>query len=372
MVATLDRPQVTAIAGELAGLEARSHQLQATASRKEERGKGRDELVAGIRDLRARLDGLAGIEPHQLAAFKTAVYRKLAAIAPYYFQSRNIDILETPPAAKTRTCNVTCLGMALESLGRTAEDFKGNRAAVVAAARVYNHKIVGDADSDRAADAIAGTGAAWENLVGLRLPDFLELAAIAHEMGKDLTDDGVKAGAKSAWDAILSWGNLQALAGLFGANATIKMFDATGIKTDRRKHTKADSAVLAEHGNKTRMPVERYINAENQAEATGSKRNIATAEALRPGYERAVADDSIDERLSLDTYRDHIVGTIGPELDAGNAVIVGLSGHFVRLQAIGSDHVIVDDPARDTRSATKLTFAEARAMGYFHMRFVIS
>jgi predicted double-glycine peptidase len=46
--------------------------------------------------------------------------------------------------------------------------------------------------------------------------------------------------------------------------------------------------------------------------------------------------------------------------------------HFVCLQSLGDDHVIVDDPARDSRSATRLTYAEARAMGYFHMRFVVS
>lgn len=52
--------------------------------------------------------------------------------------------------------------------------------------------------------------------------------------------------------------------------------------------------------------------------------------------------------------------------------LVGLSNHFVRLQSLGDDHVILDDPARDSRSATRLTYAEARAMGYFHMRFVVS
>ena len=42
------------------------------------------------------------------------------------------------------------------------------------------------------------------------------------------------------------------------------------------------------------------------------------------------------------------------------------------MRGVHADHVVVDDPARDSRSGTKLTFAEARAMGYFHMRFVLS
>ena len=43
------------------------------------------------------------------------------------FQARNIDILEALPADQTRTCNITVLGMALESLGKSAAAFEGNR-----------------------------------------------------------------------------------------------------------------------------------------------------------------------------------------------------------------------------------------------------
>ena len=48
-----------------------------------------------------------------------------------------------------------------------------------------------------------------------------------------------------------------------------------------------------------------------------------------------------------------------------------VSGHFVRLQSLDENHVLVNDPARDSRALTKLTYEEARAMGYFATRFVI-
>lgn len=385
MVATMNNPQVTAIAGELAGLQAKSRELKKKADRREEQGGGRDALVEGIRIVRGKLDGLgsAQLDKQQVKAFKAAVYHALQDIAPYYFQSRNIDILEPPPANKTRTCNMTCLGMALESIGKNPDNFTGDREAVMAAARIYQHKIVGDDVSDPAQDAVGGRGTTWTNLVGMRFPDFLELAAIAHEMkGGDYSEAGVKAGAKLAYDTILDWGNIVTLAGLFKTTATQKLFNASGTKdttrdkkvkkADRVKH---DYKLLKAHGDKNRKHVEAFINQQNQAERSGRQKDQDKLEELRPAYEAAIADDGAESglaaRADLDGYRDHIVKEVGADLDAGSAVIVGLSGHFVRLQSLDENHVLVNDPARDSRALTKLSYAEARAMGYFATRFVI-
>jgi hypothetical protein len=374
MVSTMNNAKVTAIAGELAGLTSKSKELKKKLVRHEEQGQGRDDLVEGIRVLRGKLDGLAAehLDKQQLTAFKTAVYHALNEIAPYYFQCRNVDILETPPYDQTRTCNLTCLGMALESLGRNPTMFTGSQDAVIAAARVYQHKLVGDGISDPAQDAMGGRGTSWTNLTGMRFPDFLELAAIANEMKGDNTDEGVKAGAKAAWDQILVWGNLIDLAKLFKVNAKQKLFDVTGTKNDRKKKTKHDYVVLKEHGDKNRMAVEKFINAQNDYEAKPDEKHKEKVEKLRPAYEAAIGNTGMDDRVDLEGYRAHLVEHVGADLDSGAAVIVGLSGHFVRLQAINADHVLVNDPGRDSRSLTKLTFAEARAMGYFATRFVLS
>ncbi len=372
LVTQLSSPEVTSIAGDLADLKSRSRAL--TLSRKEEQGTARDQLVEDIGALRARLEALPEADA-AIDAFRGRVYRSILEIAPYYYQSRNIDILESPPPEQTRTCNITVLGMALESLGKSPAAFEGHRPSLLAAARIYRGKIIGDDVSTAAVDATAGRGTSWEQLIGMRFPDFLELAAIAREAGGATEEEAVKAAAQTAWDSILGWSFLQELASDFGVTATIKYFDASGIQSNRRprSRTRSDQERIRTHGNVHRMPVEHHINARLTAQAPDStEAQNRAVEARRPAYQAAVADEGIDEQVSLETYRTHLLEQVGQDIDAGHVVIVGLANHFVRLQSLDQEHIIVDDPARDSRSATLLTYAEARAMGYFHMRFILS
>lgn len=376
LVAALRSPEAEAIAGALAGLQAKSRGLK--KNRSEEQGKGRDELVAGIGALRAQMDRFngSGLDATKLKAFRVAVYRAIQDLSPYYFQSRNVDILETVDT--TRTCNMTVLGMALEGQGRTANDYTGDREAVKAAARLYQHRLVKNELDEGAFDATAGQGIAWDNLAGMRLPDFLQLVAIAQATNGDLSDEGVKAAQAKAYKNVTVWSNILEMGGMFKTTAKQKLFDPTGTretKENKRKGIKHDYKVLKQHGNKNRTPVEKFINQRNKADASGKQKDKDALEKLRPAYEAAISDpgtdSGLDERATLDVYRDHIIENVGADLDAGASVIVGLSGHFVRLQSLHHDHVLVNDPARDTRSSTKLTWEEARAMGYFAVRFVI-
>jgi hypothetical protein len=297
------------------------------------------------------------------AAFKAAAYRLIASISTYYSQSRNIDILESPPPTDTRTCNITSLAMALEGLGVSAASYTGSKEKVQAAAKFYSHKITGDATSKAGAvDAVGGQGVSWSQLVGMRLSDFLELAAIARSM-PDTSDDGVKAGAKAAWDSILSIGVLKELGGKFGASGSTKTFDATGAKSGKGK--KSDLDRLSSFGKEHRKNVEKYINARNKGDA----KDIAE---YQKGYDAAMNDTDIDDQLSIETYRDYVIEHIGADLDAGGSIVIALTGHYAKLQAILPDGVIVHDPARDSRAATKLSWKEARAMGYFKYRLVLS
>ncbi len=353
-------PVVKEIAADLAGLVEASHSLRAQGKMNgaEEKGKARDTFVANIGVVRGKLASLKGE-----ASFKGAAYRLIASIGTYYSQSRNIDILESPPPTDTRTCNITSLAMALEGLGMSAASFKGNRDKVQAAAKFYQHKITGDATSKAGAvDAVAGQGVSWGQLVGMRLSDFLELAAIARSM-PDTSDDGVKAGAKAAWDSILSISTLDHLGSQFGASGSVKAFNATGIKKDKKNKTASDVDVLGGFGKDHRKDVEKYINARNKGEVSSD---------LQAGYDAAMADTSIDDRLSLEAYRDYVIEHIGADLAAGGSIVIALTGHYAKLQAIVPDGVIVNDPARDSRAATHLTWAEARAMGYFKHRLVLS
>ncbi|HUQ02803.1 MAG TPA: hypothetical protein VM261_09930 [Kofleriaceae bacterium] len=352
-------PVVKDIAADLAGLAETSHKLRADGATigAEEKGSARDKFVAGIATVRGKLASLGGE-----ASFKAAAYKLIASIGTYYSQSRNIDILESPPPKDTRTCNITSLCMALEGLGTSAESYKGGHDKVQAAGKFYSHKITGDDKSKGAADATAGKGVSWGSLVGMRLPDFMELAAIARSM-PDTSDDGVKAGAKAAWDSILSIYTLKELAGKFGANGSVKAFDATGTK--KGKGQTRDTDMLGSFGKKHRHDVEVYINAKN----SGKEKDIKAAQA---GYDAAMADTSIDDQLSIETYKDYVIEHIGADLAAGGSVVIALTGHYAKLQAIVADGVIVNDPARDSRAATHLTWAEARAMGYFKHRLVLT
>lgn len=371
LVAQLGSPEASAIAADLAGLVALSDTLRRKASEREEHGADRDRLVAAIGALKARLAALpAGRNADAADRFKASVNRTLQEISPFYFQSRNVDILEVPEVTKTRTCNVTVLGMALESLGKDASMYRGRWDGVEAAAGVYKHKLDGsDPKSRGAVDATQGQGASRTNLIGMRLPDFLELAAIALAMPNGTDESAVKAGAKEAWDGILAWGNLQTLATQFGVSASIEYLDVSGTAKSRKKHT--DSKALRAHGKKHRPDVEKYLNAHIAAEESGSKKSKDKEDALRPAYEAAVSNDDLDATVSIDAYREYVQKKVGAELDSGAAVIVGLANHFVKLQAIADDHIVVNDPARASRQGTVLSYEEARAMGYFHMRFVL-
>jgi hypothetical protein len=376
-VAGLNNPAATAAADELAALEQRSRAAEREGT--EETGAGRDELVAGIAALRAKvaaLDG-AGLAPAPLAALKARLYRALNAISPYYSQGRNIDLLEGKEQAKelgtttsvtTRTGNITSLAMALEALGKGTGDYDaGKRDEVTAAAKVFNAEV-------RAATLTApGDGTAWGKLAGLRLPDFMELAAIAEVLkGGGASAEAVTGAAVTAWGKILSIDFLRQLAERFGATGTVKHFtlDPTADKEAQQR----DLAALSGWGGKHRSAVEKLVDARNQMAAASGKQR----ERLQQRYEQALAKlrgatdkSTIDQKLPIEAYKRAMTAQVGAELGAGAAVVVLISGHYVRLQAIFDDHVVVDDPAQQARANRAVTWEEARAMGYFKHRLVL-
>lgn len=377
-VAALNNPAATAAAHDLAALE----QKYRTVERKntEEKGSGRDTLVADIAALRKKITELdnTGLDPTTLAELKARLYRGINAVAPFYSQSRNIDLLEgkeqakelgTSTSVKTRTCNITSLSMALESLGKSAADYDGSkRGEVAAAARVFSAEV-------RSAElTVAGKDDDWSKMAGLRLSDFMELAAIAEVLKSSKADDAtVTEAAVEAWDKILNIGFLKQLAERFGASGIIHEFTLDPEKS--KKERKKDLSALSSWGGKHRTPVEQMVDARNKMEAASGKER----EKYRKIYEKALeklqnatAKSSIEESLPLEAYRDAIIAQVGSELDGGAAVVVNITGHYVRLQSIHDDHVVVDDPAQQARANRKVTWEEARAMGYFKRRLVIS
>jgi hypothetical protein len=333
-------------------------------------GSQRDALISRIPQVR----GLVG-RLHD-AQERAALYGELNAIAPSYYQSKNMDLLEMPPPQDTRTCNLTSVAMCLEALGKTAADYTGDRRAVVAVAGVYAHVVAlaedaGDKSGDRLDD--------------LRLPDFLQLAAIAEVVGsaaltkENIADAAVRTRVEKgkvqiiggAWKKITEMGFLRRLPERFGG-VTAVAFES--------EH----SAALTRLGHAHRSQVERLADLRNdrerlrtmtpgttayeklQAAITKAERSTASYDALS---RRNLADH--EEDLPLQQYRDSVMSTLGLELAKGNQVVANLYNHYVRLESVGQEQVVVDDPARGARANRKLTWEEARAMGYFRKAIIL-
>jgi hypothetical protein len=373
----------TRIAAEIAGLAKASAGLKRSGT--EEVGAGRDALVAKIAGIRTMIAGLSD------DTAKAGFYHQLNAVSPSYTQGTNMNLLEGPVAEDTRTCNITSLAMALEGLGKSPADFTGNKEAVKAAARVYGHVVAEAADHANA------------ELESLRMPDFVQLAAIAEEIGDTAIDDqAIKTAAtgskpdeqgkkvKGAWNSILSIYFLGSIARRFGVDAKVVIFNLTSNDpTDpklRKKHASDDFSALRAVGSKHRSHVEKIVDLRNKREELAALAASATKRRAQLEKEIAKEETKVDamtdlsqpaldedeKSIPMQEYREQVRATIGAKVDRGAQVVVGLSGHYVRLQSLGDDHVIVDDPGRSSRANRKVTWEEARAMGYFASALVVN
>ena len=128
---------------------------------------------------------------------------------------------------------------------------------------------------------------------------------------------------------------------------------------------------------KRRHIVERLVAARNEMEAAkGKKREDKRQvyENMKHKYRRVLSAEKIEKNIPIESYKNVIKSQIGPELDGGAAIVVNLYHHYVRLEAVHDDYVVVDDPGSlrksELRANRKVTWDEARHMGYF-MRWLV-
>jgi hypothetical protein len=242
----------------------------------------RDELVNRIAALRAQIGGmnLAGVPAEEARAIRAWGYRQVNELSPYYSQGRNANLLE---GTSTRTCNLTSLAMTLEAMGITPSNYGGDRTILE---QIRNASTSQGGATEKELDKAWGQNKEKQGIDGLRMPDFLQLVAVAHEVEKGKT---IMQGLVKAWDAILSAENLRTYGAKFGVNAWL-----------------------------------RY--------GAGSAKGKSKAQQWQD--------------------------TLGAELDAGRQVIILLPGHFVRLQAVVEDGIIVDDPATGAKKNRPMPFDE--------------
>jgi hypothetical protein len=392
LVAAAHNPQVSAVAQHLHDLAAKFAQLTEVKAldNNEIQGDGRAELVKGIAGLHAEISALdrSGLELPKLDPIKTRMFRALQEISPYHSQGRNVDILERGEkerarahagGIKTRTCNITSLSMALEGLGKSAADYSGNRDVVLAVAKEFRPEL-------KAAQLKGGGGKDdWGVLESLRLPDFMELAAIA-ELAKGKTDSqSIMSAASDAFDKILFMGFLGDLATRFGASADLRYFSYDGKQThevtSKGKTKEVAGTVEADKlggaSKDQRHDIDTLIDARNKAEALegGDAKKHAKAqkeyEALKAHSANALSGKAAEKNVPLEAYKTAVTEQLGAELASGAAIETHVIGHFVRLRAIYPDHVIIDDPAQFGRAHKKVLWDEARAQGMFDKRLVI-
>ncbi len=149
--------------------------------RNEEVGAVRQEVNKKIKQIRGQIDRLTADElkadKESLKSVKAYLYGELATLTPYYSQGSNANILPHPTegnAASSRTCNVTALAMVLEGLGKSSQDWQGNKQLLQLIANFYSGKFGEETPAKFKTDAT--------DVLSWRLPDFLQVAVIYNEL----------------------------------------------------------------------------------------------------------------------------------------------------------------------------------------------
>ena len=381
LAAKVHDPHLDTLLSHIASVLALDTKLRATRSIDtyyEDAGPDREELVHEIGLVRGGLAALTASGP-DVDAFKVAVNHKLEEVAPYHFQL-NIKSIES--VGGWSTCNLTSLAMALEVIGIGPSSYPSHfHDKLLAVAKVFHKDIAGDKDSKNPGARLASHGrdaSKLTSIMGLRFPDFLQLAAVVHKLkANEATDANIIAAANQA---VMDKPHIDFLAELsrdFGASPS---YQAVKWDADAKKNHRANDELESfgeenrgDHGNNRR--VEAMNTAKNLMER---ETHPAKKAALQKDYEALLAKEKpalegkgIETTLSLETYQAAVTRDLGPSLDAGAGVIAGLSGHWTRLYAIDAQGVKVQDPGQWNRSEMKISWAEARAMGYFWTNLVI-
>jgi len=101
------------------------------------------------------------------------------------------------------------------------------------------------------------------------------------------------------------------------------------------------------------------------------KTERASLEAQRQERDDHIAnfEGELEASLPVQTYRDSVLNPLRAALASGKQVIANRVSHFVRLESVSEQEIIIDDPAESGKNF-KMTWEEARVQGFFR-RYVI-
>jgi hypothetical protein len=109
----------------------------------------------------------------------------------------------------------------------------------------------------------------------------------------------------------------------------------------------------------------RSLEAERQstlAEITGFRLEQAASEAVGSETDEEAL---VEEALPIPVYKMAFIPLMQDLLGSGAQVIVIIHNHFVKLQAISEENIIVHDPAGWGKANTVVSWETARELGYF-------
>lgn len=354
----IEQPAFTEIIAELERMEKNPVGVESTHN--EETGDARDTRVKDLAKVRASIAALTaetlGVTDAEVKDAQAYLYRRLAPLAPYYNQIANTNMLEqfvlenvedengkkqkVPKKDEDgnyvmnpgwmRTCNVTVPAMVVEGIGKTKDDYAGDVALLQ---RIFK-LLEGKYKARKSYDAVSEFDA-------LRLPDFMTLVAISFQMpdgAAGLDDDKFTEALKTARQEAANQTTLHSI--------MIRLIKAFSAKTENGQLHLSE---LQKIGTARRGYLWKQFRNQKITDKDQKKYDSVDADAL----------------LDVDTYRQAVQEKVNPILDSGGQVLVAMENHFVRLDAMGDEHVMVDDPGDRGFKNLVVTWEQARDLGFF-------
>jgi hypothetical protein len=353
--------------------------LEVEKNHKEETGEDRTDRVTKIKSVREAIANLSAatlsVDENTLKAARAHLYRRLLPLVPYSNQMANADILRKGSPGWERTCNISVVAASMEALGKDTSAFTGEIGDI--------KLILGALDPARLKDQHDNS---VSDLEGIRMADFMQLVAIYREMKdkdwehKNAQDkdgiakfEGAVAGArKKAAQHNTVHAAMIDYAELMGATVQQKWLTAydeeledIGLATRlRRQIPKLEDQIAKLEAKENRTAKQEADLKEKKAELANKKTGL---EALDKKNDPA----KYEELVPLGKYKQSVLKTVAPALNEGKQLWVGLEQHFVYLEAVGDEQIVVDDPGTREGKSRVMTWTEARNNGYFKTYFIV-
>ncbi len=350
-----------------------------------EHSQTRGQVIDSIGTFRMSVNKLSPEELHisgqEFKDLQDLLGRKFRQFSPYYTQMANFNLLSGEGhEAWQRTCNLTSLGMSLEGLALRPESLSSEQSS----------------PDPKLLDKIAALRGLSSYKAAGRMPDFLQILAVAlvFERNNSKTTperafhDGIRIARKTAASRILEDKFLIELATQFGVKAVSGTIGTVGAERAILKDAKHGIAKMWEKKDPQlhSSPFQRAMAAgaagggrfdidASLAQHREELAKLETSKNYRQLENEEIKENKEISRMERDRlneikqYREEILSKVKPSLDNMAQVIVNKPGHFMKLNSIVTDGIVIDDPWVEGQR-DHISWDKAWEKGYFR-RFII-